>query len=77
MSTPLSRPTQTRDRVLSAILEAVTAFECREAATLRQQWLEEHPKDFEIIELGAQLAMVSGEYEAAQAEIGRGLHENK
>ncbi len=57
-----------RQQVMRRILSATTCRECDEAEKLLHAWMQEHPKDFAMLDAGEQLAMVSGKHEPLHKE---------
>ena len=51
-----------REQVVDQVLSARTFRECEEAKNLIIAWMQEHPKDFGMLDAGEQVAMILDGY---------------
>lgn len=58
-----------REEVIAIALSARTEEQCDQAEALIIAWMQEHPRDFGMLDAGEQVAMVSGKYEPLPESI--------
>ncbi len=51
-----------REQLIDEVLSATTLEECERAKNLIIAWMQEHPKDFGILDAGEQVAMIMDGY---------------
>ena len=51
-----------REQLIDEVLSATTLEECERAKNLIIAWMQEHPKDYGILDAGEQVAMIMDGY---------------
>ena len=59
-----------REKLIDEVLSARTPEECEKAKNLIIAWMQEHPKDFGMLDAGEQVAMILDGY-AQEAPVSR------
>ncbi len=58
-----------RDEIIASVLTARTPEQYEYAENLIVDWMQDHPRDFGMLDAGEQLAMMSGKYEPAAEDV--------
>ena len=58
-----------REELIATILTANTPEQCVEAEKAIALWMQQHPKDFGILDAGESLAMMSERYDMTAEEV--------
>ncbi len=68
MYTPEQNTELQRDELIASALIASTPEQCAEAEKAIEQWMQQHPRDFGMLDVGEQLAMMSERYDMTAEE---------
>lgn len=61
-----------RDQLIEEVLSATTLEECERAKNSIIAWMQDHPKDFGILDAGEQVAMIMDGY-SQDASVSRSV----
>jgi len=68
MYTPEQNAELQRDELIANVLTANTPEQCVEAEKAIALWMQQHPRDFGMLDAGEQLAMMSERYDMTSEE---------